>query len=60
MKLSKGVFYMKFKLKFKSQKGTALKIAINKNVQYPNSIENIYFSLQILYVLIKLVQALVN
>lgn len=51
---------MKFKLKFKSQKGTELKIAINKNAQYSNSIENIYFSLQILYVLIKLIQALVN
>lgn len=51
---------MKLKLEFKSSKGTKLKIDMDKKQPNPTSLENIYFSIQILYVLIKLVQALVN
>ncbi|MED1412578.1 MULTISPECIES: hypothetical protein [Bacillus] len=51
---------MKFRLKFKFSRGTELKVDIDKNQKHPNSIENIYFSLQTLYILIKLVQALIT
>ena len=51
---------MKLKIEFKSSNGTKLQIDMDKKQRNSTLLENIYFSIQILYVLIKLIQALVN
>ncbi|MGG0706781.1 hypothetical protein [Bacillus paramobilis] len=51
---------MKLKLEFKSSNGTKLKINMDKKQRNFTSLEKIYFSVQTIYVFIKLAQALVN
>lgn len=52
--------YMKPKLKFKSTRGTQFKFNLDNRHQQPHLLENIYLTIKILYILIKLVQALLN